>query len=262
MKQNLLQQIQTDFLASQMDKTKIHLFTQHIKQSQALSAELRFEIYQSSITAGLGKTLAEIYPVCEKLLGQHFFLGMAYQYIEATPSISPNLIHYGQSFADFVAEFKPAQQLPYLGDVCRLEWAWHQAHYSAPDTELNIAALMQLDESEQANCIFKLPSSASRICTNYPIYQIWLVNQADYPDEPRVNLNQGGERLLIFNRDTDIIIDTLSDDEWQVLDAIDNQLPLAKICEQFADGEHTVDIIQLLPIMLKKGWLSSFYQQD
>jgi len=40
------------------------------------------------------------------------------------------LAEYGDGFADFLAGFAPAQSLPYLADVARLEWAINAAYHA------------------------------------------------------------------------------------------------------------------------------------
>ena len=52
-----------------------------------------------------------------------FFGEAARQYIVGHPSLSGDLNDYGGEFAQFLAAYPHAADLPYLPDVARLEWA-------------------------------------------------------------------------------------------------------------------------------------------
>ena len=131
-----LAELQQDFLTAFYENNAT-VFTKHIHSQTALTPDKRFNIYQSSVTECLAKSLRETYEVCEKLVGEDFFNGLAYTYIQQTPSQSPDLGDYGEGFADFVGEFPPAQQLPYLADICRLCWAYHLAYQADAEAQFD-----------------------------------------------------------------------------------------------------------------------------
>ena len=60
--------------------------------------------------------------VC-RLVDKDFFAYAAYKYLREHPPHSRCLVEYGADFADFLARFAPCQDLPYLADVARFEWA-------------------------------------------------------------------------------------------------------------------------------------------
>src|SRR3546814_5922375 len=61
--------------------------------------------------------------------------------LRAHPPTVPQLLHYGDRFADFLAGFKPVRALLYLPDVARLEWARHEAYFAGHADPLDPAAL-------------------------------------------------------------------------------------------------------------------------
>jgi len=253
-----LNTLQDDFLNAWLNQDVASDFTAHIRSDSKLSPQERLGIYQGGILAGLARAVGEIYPVCKQLVGDDFFRGMAYRYVQQTPSKSPNLMDYGSSFSAFVDEFKSAATLPYLSNVCHLEWAWHTAYYSATDSGLNIAALQNLSEAEQQAMILTLPEGSALIQSDYPIHTIWQVNQIDYPNDPVVNLKAGGVKLLVNRQGTEIKIDVLTVDEWYLLSYIDKNMTFATLCEFCELDSKDVDIVSLLPVLLSKSWLGSF----
>jgi len=256
-----LKELQHDFLQAFLEqKEERHeqtrpSFLKNIQKGQKLSEQERLAIYQESITECLANALRETYPVCEKLVGEDFFTGMAYRYIEKTPSTSPNLFHYGYRFADFVADFKPASALPWLSDVCHLEWAWHQACYAPDQQTMDFNALANISDELQHEVIFKLPSGSTLLKSDYPIHRIWKANQAVNHNESVINLGESGAHLLIWQKNPGVTIDDLNEDEWQILKSIDQKLKLADICKH---TQSTIDIITLLAKCVECGWIADF----
>jgi len=85
-------------------------------------ARKRLAIYRANIAANATGALAAIYPIVRTLVGAEFFAGLTQAYCAAHPSASGDLNELGAHLADFLPMFAPAQSLPYLPDVARLEW--------------------------------------------------------------------------------------------------------------------------------------------
>ncbi|AJY44645.1 DNA-binding domain-containing protein [Martelella endophytica] len=108
-------------------------------------AEKRFGVYRNNVAVGLKGALGDIFPVTRDLVGERFFGAMAHEYIEGNPPHSPVLAQYGHGFADFVASFQPARDLPYLADVARLERAWLDAYHARDAAPLDHQGLAGID---------------------------------------------------------------------------------------------------------------------
>ena len=113
-------------------------------------------VYRNNYRGNLHDTLAAAYPVVLQLVGADFFRYMACQFIEATPSRSGNLTGYGASLGDFIADFSPAKELPYLADVARLEWCYHCAFFADDATPLDVARLSNVSPENYENLRWKL----------------------------------------------------------------------------------------------------------
>ena len=62
-------------------------------------------------------------------------------WIVAQPSPSGDLNDYGGAFADFLAAYPHAVELPYLADVARLEWLVQAVYYAADAGPADLSAL-------------------------------------------------------------------------------------------------------------------------
>ena len=91
----------------------------------------RFGIYRNNVLSACTQALADTFPVCQALVGEAFFSGLALAFAQQQLPRSRRLAFYGQGFAEFVRQFPPAQSLPYLADVAQLEMARVQAYHAA-----------------------------------------------------------------------------------------------------------------------------------
>lgn len=139
----------------------------------------RFALYRRNVYAAWERALALAFPVVRALVDQEFFQGLAYAYACAHPSLSGDLNTFGANFATFVAEFEPAQTLPYLGDVAALEWAVHCAHHAADGDAFACAQVARMSPAELLTTRFGVHPALAWIESPYPIVTIWLAHRPD-----------------------------------------------------------------------------------
>lgn len=181
----------------------------HVRDGRFPAARL-LQVYRHNVFESLTGALKAVYPVVERLVGAGFFAYAADGYIRAHPPASGNLHDFGGRFADYLAGFAPAQDLPYLPDMARLEWAWHRAFHAAEHAPLAFERLAAVAPAEYAALRFALHPSAQLLASDYPLLRIWQVNQPDYAGEPSVDLAEGGVRLLVARPGPDVEIERLS----------------------------------------------------
>lgn len=239
---------------AESDGPALQAISAHINASPGITASEHLRIYRRAILGTLVRALGNIYPVCKCLVGEQFFDGMARVYARQTPSRSPDLANYGQSFSDFIAAFEPAAGLPYLPDTAVLEWHWHRAFHAADEPGIDLAALGEVTEKDMSRIVFKLPASASLIASDYPVHRIWEVNQADWEGERRIDLDEGGVRLIVWRQDYDMRIDVLDEPSWWLLNAVAAGTPFGALSE----APNAADLDTLLPGCVQHGWIGGF----
>jgi len=157
------------------------------------AAAARFRVYRNNFHHGLGRQLAEAYPVVRRLVGADFFQAAASGYVCAEPPRSRSLALYGAGFPAFLERFAPAAALPYLADVARLERARLEALHAADASPLpprGLKALAGDDARPQRH-------PASRLVTSrHPVFDIWTANRADAEPGPR-RLAAVGQSVLV-----------------------------------------------------------------
>lgn len=225
--------------------------SRYVEPTAGLSSMQHLQIYRRAVVSTLQRALGEIYPVCQRLVGEQFFDAMARVFVRQYPSFSPDLADYGKELGTFIGGFEPAKGLPYLADVAHLEWRWHRAFHAPDEAALDPTALNDVPPEDIERIVFRLPASASLLQSVYPVHQIWQVNQPDWTGDQNVDLGNAGLNMIIWRRGHDMRIDELHDAAWTLLNMIQDGATMAEL-----SGIATLD--QLLPDCVRNGWIGGF----
>jgi hypothetical protein len=174
-----------------------------------MSAAARIDIYRNNVLGNYRKALAATFPVVRRLVGAAFFNATVDAYVRAHPSTRGDVNRYGSDLARFLAAYEPARTLAYLPDVARLEWAIDQSAIAADAPPFDLAALAALPEDAHACLRFVLHPSVQLVESHYPILHIWRVNQADYEGSAKVDLDEGGDSLLVARGERGVDVERL-----------------------------------------------------
>jgi hypothetical protein len=250
-----LKQLQQKLLRTLFDPQPDPAVTATIVATAKLNAAQRLQIYSSSILGNKIKSLQGIYPVCERLVGIEFFAAMTERYCIQTPALGPDLNHYGDSFANFIANFKPAATLPYLADLTRLEWAWHRAFNGPPAKTLDWEVLQAIDDETLPQLCFQLPEKCSLMQSPYPTLKIWQVNQVNFDGDPTVSLDEGPNYLVIWRKGFEVRIEECPIPHWYCLKWFQDGLHLDQVCDLAQSLQPAAEVTTLLPELASRGWL-------
>ena len=252
-----LYNLQREFLAGLHQSAIENPFLGNIQIHPRVTPGTQFGIYRHSVVNKLQKALQAIYPVCVNLVGHDFFMQMAACYIAETPSLTPDLNAYGESLPAFIQQFPPTATLPYLADVARLEWTWHRL-YGAPDsTPFDFQKLAAQYAVAGEDIILLLPPRTTLLTSPYPVHQIWEVNQADYTDDTTIQLAPDQSfHLCIWQQQHVFHIDPITPIEWQMLSWFQQALSLGQICEYASTLFPDINMAELLPEFVTKGWIA------
>jgi hypothetical protein len=212
---------------------------EHRIHANGLSGARRLQVYRNSVFAGLTEALRAIYPVINRLVGAEFFDHAARHFIERYPSSNGNLHDFGGKFPVFLATFPGADDLIYLPDVARLEWAYHQVFHAEDHAPLDLAALAAVAPADYGRLRWQLHPACRLLESDFPILRIWQVNQDDSKCMETVDLSAGGMRLLIIRRRLDVELEILSPGAHALLRALVGERTFTEACEQvFAVDPH------------------------
>jgi len=152
-------------------------------------------IHRANHFHGLSAALAVAFPVTRQIVGEAFFDAMAQFYISQNPPRSRIIAQYGDTLGDFIADFPPAGEVPYLADVARLEYRRIAAYHAADARPLSLGDAGGLEGVLQRR--FTLAPATSIVASTYPIQSIWLANR---PGEDPVVDDWSPETVLVTRR--------------------------------------------------------------
>lgn len=140
---------------------------------------VRFAVYRNNVVASLVAALTDTFPVVRELVGADFFTAMARLYVAEQPPSSPALAHYGEGFADWVAQFEPAAAVPYLADMARLERARVRAYHAADAPVLGVEAIAAhlADPAGLPAARLQLHPSVTVLASRWAFVSLWAAHQ-------------------------------------------------------------------------------------
>lgn len=237
--------VQGDAPSSRMDTGYAHY-----------SAEVAIEVYRNNYRGNLHDALACTYPVIEKLVGDVFFRLITREYIGQYGSKSGNLHQYGNEMTEFLASFEPAQCLPYLPDVARLEWACHLAYFAEDAASLNLGDLAQIPAERYADLILQIHPACHLLHSTYPITAIWYANQPR--NECDVDLDAGGSNALVSRVEDVVTVTELTEADAAWLQGIQSGLQLGSLTDAIQERYPDFDLQTLLLSLMEQNVLTNF----
>jgi Putative DNA-binding domain len=148
---------------------------------QGKATHRRFNVYRNNVVVSLIEALAAIYPAVQRITGPVFFRAMARFHVRAAPPRSPLLFEYGQEFPDFIDHYPYARELPWLGDVARIERAWLDACHAADAAPLTPEMLAAIPQPNLGKLRFSAHPAARIVRSRYSAGSIFTMNRTDGP---------------------------------------------------------------------------------
>jgi hypothetical protein len=137
-------------------------------------AEAGFAVHRNNVAAGLIEVVTARYPVACRLAGEESFRAVARRFVLAQPPRSPVLLHYAETFPDFLRSLGPAPSIQYLADVAELEMLRGRAYHAADATPVGRAALEPPERL--ANLRMALHPSVALFMSRFPVVTVWEAN--------------------------------------------------------------------------------------
>ncbi len=209
----------------------------------------RFDIYRNNVVASLTATLAEGFPVLERLLGPDYFRAMAGVFVRAHPPEDARLQIWGGRLPGFLARFEPLAHLPYLPDVARLELGLRQSYHAADAAPLRIAGRAPGDVLALRP---RLAPPTLILQSRFPVLSIWRRNTA----EPGLAVETGPETVLIARASYDPRPRLLPEGGLAFARHLKGRLTLAEALTAAQSLHPDADAAALLTLFLEPGLLT------
>jgi len=167
----------------------------------------RFAVHRNNTLSSLVAALADTFPVTCELVGEAFFTAMARLFVMGAPPRLPMLALYGDDFPAFIESFAPAQRVPYLADVARLEVQRVRAFHAADAPVLSADDLARdlLDPEALPASRVEFQPSAAVLTSRFAIVALWAAHQ-DTGEFADVDPSQPQSALVLRQQDDVAVI--------------------------------------------------------
>lgn len=217
-----------------------------------LTEQPGFLVYRNTVLKGASDALLANFPTVERLVGMEWFRAAASIHIHQSPPTDARLLYYGADFPDFLDGFEHAQQLPYLGNVARLDRLWNEVHSETDELGIDLTSFAGLTPEAMGRIRLK-PRAAARWLwfPEQPAYTIWRINrdQLEMPED----LDWVGEGALLVRTTGRVDWQALSVGGCAFLDACTAGLTLDLAAHQALEAEPELDFMKLLTGLISTG---------
>nr|WP_297524609.1 DNA-binding domain-containing protein [uncultured Roseateles sp.] len=166
-----------------------------------------FAVYRNTVVKGCADALLSLYPSVHRLTGDAWMQAVALDAVRADPPSGGDLQHYGERFPAFLDEALAGSELPWLGEVARLDRLWSESHVAADAPVLDVATIAGLDPERLAGSrLVPHPAARWRWCGDWPAFSLWDAARARSPD-PNPPHWQGQGALLTRPSDAVVALD-------------------------------------------------------
>lgn len=214
--------------------------------------ELALRVHRNTTMKGLVDALAANYPTVAQLVGEEWFKGCALEFARANRARSPVLAEYGATFPSFLASFPPANELPYLADVARIDRMWIEAQFAQDAMALSSTrwAHLSADDLGRKRPIFH--PAARFAWVRHSAASIWIHHRAAGSDS-ELTIADSEEGILLTRPALQIEHRIISRSAHQFLDCVTRGESLGTAAEAVLQMDADADIASLLATMLAAG---------
>lgn len=220
----------------------------------------RLDVYGNAYRERLRETLARDYPVLLRLLGPEAFAELAWAYIAAHRSQSPNIRWFGAQLPTFVAA-SPSQRHPAARDMAAFEWAIGLAFDAADAAPLAVADLAAVAPEDWAALRFHLHPSLQTVVLRHAVPDWWLAVQ-DLDAEtalPELPSAEDERSWAIWRGADGVRFRLLETDEADLLGAVGDKADFGSLCGLLAMGHGDMQAAPraagLLRNWVEAGWI-------
>lgn len=212
---------------------------------QGRPAGKRFDVYRNNVVMSLMEAMQTAFPVIHKLVGDAFFRAMAGVYVREYPPKTPMLMFYGGAFPAFLETFEPAQNLPYLPDVARLELARRSSYHAADADALDPNTLGTLAPDTLMSAKLTLAPSLRLMASSYPILDIWTMNMVEGAPKPEMK----AQTVLLTRPALDVDMVEIDTAQYTFILNL-KTMPLGDAFEATLEKDGTFDLTQALSLLM------------
>ena len=214
-------------------------------------APKRYSVYKNNVVVSYLEALAAAYPACKNLVGEDFFNAIGRAYLNATPPNSQLMILFGEGYSEFLKGYEPAQQIPFLPDVAKLERAWRLAYHSADIAPISPEKLGSIPPETLGDAQIQFLPSVAIIASHFPVHALW---QAASNMQALNDIDPSkGETALIVRPDLEVMTHNIESSFGPAIQALLKGDTLNEAAEIGMATNVNFDFSAMLTVLIQSG---------
>jgi hypothetical protein len=230
--------------------------TRELVAGGRLTLQKALEVHSKGFVARLTESLGETFEGVWWVLGDQEFFEICHRFIKQTPSRTYNLSEYGRLFPMFLKEH-PDGRAPFLADLARFEWAFHECFHSPKPEQFDHSELHILHTCSRVT--IHLQKNTRLYSSPYSVYPIFKVRGETAETAGELNWDHP-EQLFIYKRDHSLFVQHLDPASFYILELMAQGLPLDQTIDRtallFGDLKEE-QVSQLFGDLIKAGVIHS-----
>ncbi len=215
-------------------------------------------VYRNTVAKGRADVLAAAFPTVARLTGEDWFRAAALEFAAANPPSDPAMDRYGEAFPAWLAAFPPAQALPYLAPVARLDRAFAEAHAAADAPALDARDAAALAPAALFAARAELHPAARLFWFDWTVASIWL-SERDLEPAEQLEFAERGEGLLIARPGMTVIATRLDRAACAFLKACRAGKPLGQAATAAFAADPSADLRTLFAALIEAGAFTTLH---
>lgn len=212
-------------------------------------ADERWHIYATGLQARGREAVENDYPALAKVLGPGALASLVARYLKRHPPISFDIGRLGASLASFLESDPLREELPFLADLARLEWALAEAFVATDEDPWRWQDLAGLGPEQVAELPLRLRAGTARIHSDWPVHAVWSCRYRPL-DEIDIPMERGRHAVLVTRNDLDMVCRSLDRAEEAVLDVARRS---GRLGDAVAEGAQPRELVGAFRRLVENG---------
>jgi hypothetical protein len=223
-----------------------------IRVPEGAAPAARIAVYTEGYPARVTEALRESYPALANILGEGSLAGLSERYRGVLRDEPTNLNDVGAGLPCFLRTDRLTEQLAFLPELAELEWAVTRSFHAAAGDPFDPIDCKDWSIEDWQRAQIRFQPGLALLRSRWPLSALHATRNQDR-DEIDVDLEQGGECVLVFRRGFEVAVEAVEPREADAVEAFRAGASLAEVSERLArDGALNDDVVELF-----QGWVSA-----
>ena len=205
--------------------------------AQRFGVDRQFQVYRNNMRYSLADSLGATYPAIKALVGDEFFNWLAGQYLSQHPSRSGDLHEFGGHLSETLEQMEEVNKLPYLADLARLEWHYHEVFHEADANPIGIEVLAGVPQDQLGELRLTLHPATRLLQSDYPLLDIWNLAIHRTSEDQAIDLQSGGESLAVTRRNLEMQFHRVDENVYRFMQLVQEERRLHEIFSELSGFE-------------------------